>query len=382
MRFIGFASVGIITFILLLLFSFIAKNFNQGRRLQIGKEYLILMTVSFLLTCGNIVRRLMAMIFSMNMDRLPATIFSLNMIHLLLMSFFVIGFVGASKSKKKIFFAFIMAGLFALAYGRMGLLAAWSVPLTAAMVLMAVGSIVYDMTRPSSSKTSWAIDWKPVRNLSFFITISVFLTAMVFFISGNPGIWEFGSKIVTSSLSSFGGGEAYIGVADAVFVQTGFITTEDYYGRIIGMSSAMPGPVLMSIAGGIGFAYGSMTGGVALGWAVGLLGIALAVGATALGALSLKTCFTIFKESQRLQLIIVYILPLVCGMLVSTALTLLRQSAAVLAREGVHPALSVGMVLALFFLMQLLRRKYKIQDVKLLLLSGAGTLLALGVYTL
>jgi len=300
------------------------------------------------------------------------------MIDLLLMTFFIIFFVGKSVSKIKIGTALALSALYALSKGHLWppILDEWSLVLPILMAILAIGSILYDITFMREKGKSYKIDYKPLKSLLIFLLIPGVLTTGAYFMYGDPLTWDFAFRIILSSLISFGGGEAYIAVADTIFVQGGFISETTYYSQIIGISSAMPGPVLMSIAAGIGFAYGSSTGGMLLGWVFGLLAISLAITATALGALFLLICFETFKDSHRLHMIIRYIMPLICGMLISIALTLLNQSSGVLIREGVNPWLSVGFVISLFFLMLLLRKKYQMNDIKLLLLGGLGTLIS------
>ena len=110
-----------------------------------------------------------------------------------------------------------------------------------------------------------------------------------------------------------------------------------------------------------------------------MLGLALAVTATAFGALVLFLCFEFLKGSYRLQMIIRYIMPVVCGMLISTAFSLLRQASAVLVDKNVNALLSVGIVLALLILMLFLHRKFRFNDLALLAMGGVGTILALGL---
>jgi chromate transporter len=184
---------------------------------------------------------------------------------------------------------------------------------------------------------------------------------------------------MASSLTSFGGGQAFIGVADAVFVQTGFIGADTYYEQIIAVSSALPGPILMSIAAGIGFSYAYLAGGLLNAWLFGLLGIALTVCATAIGALILHTCFTTFSESVRLKRIVRFVMPIVCGLLLSIFITLLRQAAGVLHNGGVPGWVSYALMAGLFLIMLLARMKFRIKDIFLLAAGGAGTLTVLAL---
>lgn len=374
-RYIGFASVGIIAFILLILFSFIRKNYLQGAAKGIKRRYLLILAAAFLLTCGNIVRRIIS---GLSLPDLPDTVFSLTMIDLIFMAFFVIFFMGGSTSKVKLGAALSLSGFYALTRGGAVFGALWAA-VSVAMIALALLSVLYDVIIAGKSKTVFKINKKPLKNLCLFLLISAGLTAAIFIISGDSRIWDFAVRVMLSSLMSYGGGEVYIGVADGVFVRTGFIAAEDFYGRVVGFSSAMPGSVLLATVAGIGFVYGSGIGGVASGWLFGLLGVALGVAATAFGALVLYIGFDIFKDSRRLYLVIKYMMAIVCGVLISTALTLLNQASSVLIREGVNAWLSIGIVLLIFLLMLLLSKKYKISNMKLLFTGGFGTLFVLGL---
>jgi len=89
--------------------------------------------------------------------------------------------------------------------------------------------------------------------------------------------------------------------------------------------------------------------------------------------------FEFKKNSRRMQTIIRYIIPVVCGMLISTALSLLRQASSVLISEGAAPVLSITIVTAVFLIMLFLQKKYGVKDVLLLLIGGVGTLTVLGI---
>jgi chromate transporter len=211
----------------------------------------------------------------------------------------------------------------------------------------------------------------------YFALISAVLTTVVFLMSGDAGTWEFAARVAAASLTSFGGGEAFIGVADAFFVQSGFVSEQVYYSRIIGVSSAMPGPVLMSIAAGVGFAFGSAIGGVGTGWMFGMLAIALSVAATALGALLLYTCFKVFSDSIRLKMTIKYMMPIVCGLLITIFLSLFYQAVTVFSREGISPLIGACLVLVFLAAMYVLRMRFRLKDVPLLLAGGCSSLLLL-----
>ena len=380
-RHIEYASAGILVFVLLLIYKFVRKNYLHSIDIGIKKEHILIFLASFILFGGNAVRNFITLLFALEPGTLPGSVFALSMLDLILLLFFIVCFVGASKSKVKLGAAILMTGLYALANGRMGILAVLSIPLVIIMPVMALASVFYDISkRDKTQKAAIKLNYKPLINIVYFLLLAVGLTALTYFVSGrDANAWYFAFRGVTSSLTSFGGGEVYYAIAEETFVETGFICGDFYFSRIIGIAGAMPGPVIVSILAGVGFAYGSDIGGAALGWMFGLLGASMAITATALGASSLFTVFEIMRDSPRLKMIIKYIMPLVCGVLVSVALTLLRRAAVVIASAGINPLIAFGAVIIMFSLMLFANKKFRVNDMVLFLIGGVITLAGLNI---
>ncbi|MCL2434283.1 MAG: chromate transporter [Clostridia bacterium] len=377
LRYLSFVSVGFIAFVLFLLFRFIAKNLRAGAETGAKGRYIAIMAAAFALTGGAPAGRLCSMLFGLV---LPAPLFSVNVLTLMLLTFYLIIFMGSSKSWLKLCAAFPPALLYALANGKAGALRQWSWPLLGVMCVLASGSVVYDAVKNKNkpNKQPFIINLRPVRSLLLFTLIAVAFVTITYFVSKDTAVWNYSGKVVSSSLVSFGGGEVYIGISEATFVQTDFISEQAFNSQILGIANTLPGPVLVSIVTGIGYIYGSAAHGVAMGWLFGLLGLVLAVAVTASGALTLSVFFGLLKDSPRLHMIMQSIMPVVCGMLISTALLLLIQAASVLRSIGINVFVSAGTVLALFGAIMLLSKKFRLNDLWLLLISGAGTVV-LGV---
>ena len=377
--YLRFASVGLIAFVISLLIRFIKKNYSHGVKAGLKTQHILIMTASFLLTCGNALGRLTNMMLELE---LPTPLFSIDMLSLILMTLFVVGFAGNSKSKTKWITAFVLAGLFALANGRMGILRPWLIHLAIILLIAAIASIVYDTVVMSDKedRKKIKVNVGTLRNLLLFIAVSLVFTIAVYIASGDINVWDFAQRVVTSSLTSFGGGEVYIGISEAVFVQTGFIPEEIYSTQIIGIANSMPGPVLVAIVAGVGFTYGNALSGIGFGWLFGLLGLSLAVTVTAVAAQALYISYEYLKESRRMQIILQNFMPVVCGMLASTALSLLIQASSVLLGEGFNEYISVGVVIAITFLMLLLHYRFRVNNLILLICGGLGTLTVLGVF--
>ena len=375
--YIGYASVGIISFILVIIFTFIRKSYLQGVSKGIRRHYILIMGIAFLLSCGGIVRRFLKLLFGY--ESLHGSVFALTMLDLVLIAFFVILFIGKSNSKVKFGFAMLISLFYAIANGKVAILNEYSLYISICMILLALGSIVYDVINNKNQRKAFKLDKHPLKNLALFLIVSVIFISTVFLISGESRIWNFSARVILSSLTSYGGGEVFIGVADGVFVQSGFIPAEVFYSHIVGISSAMPGSVLLSTVAGIGFVYGDAIGGLSSAWMFGLLGLALGVAATAFGAITLYVGFDVFKDSKRLRMVVDYMLAIVCGTLISTALTMFFQSITVIIRNGIDHWISIIIMITLCIFMTFLRIKFHINDVLLILFGGLITILGLGV---
>ena len=55
---------------------------------------------------------------------------------------------------------------------------------------------------------------------------------------------------------SFGGGDAYLSVAQGLFVENGLISHADFYGNIVTAANALPGSILCKILTGVGYSLG------------------------------------------------------------------------------------------------------------------------------
>jgi len=375
-KYIQYTSVGLIVFVLMLIFRFIKKNYHTGVKAGIQTRYMIIIATAFLLTGGTVLRKLAFTLLGLE---LTAPFFSINMLTLMLITFFILIFTGSSQSKIKLYAAFLPAGLYALANGKAGILQQFSLPILASMLVLAVASVLYDTLKNKTEKKPFKLDFRPFRNLLYFVLIAAVFVTAAYLVSRDANTWYYAGKVASSSLTSFGGGEVFIGISEAAFVETGFIPAQIFNTRIIGIANTLPGPILVHIVTGVGYTYGSMAHGIGFGWLFGLLGLVMAVTVTALGALVLSVFFETLKDSIRLRMIIQYIMPVVCGILISIALSLLMQASSVIAGVGDNVFLSFGIVIAMLLSLMLLHSKFGFNDLTLLLLSAFGTVAVLGL---
>ncbi|TFB51064.1 chromate transporter [Cryobacterium tagatosivorans] len=105
-----------------------------------------------------------------------------------------------------------------------------------------------------------------------------------------------------STVSSFGGGEAYVAVADGFFVAPGLVDPLDFYGQIVPVANALPGPILVKVAAGIGYAVGAAAGGPVAGIAL-TTAVMLVVGVCAAIALAVLAGYDAARHSSFVSMI-------------------------------------------------------------------------------
>ncbi len=184
--------------------------------------------------------------------------------------------------------------------------------------------------------------------------------------------------IALSMIATFGGGPAYIAVADGFFVGS-FVSSDVFYAQLVPVGNATPGPLITKLAAQVGFSYGLDNVSVLAG--VVLAACGLVVAATVSGAVAMFVMAGYEKVAgrgymRRLQL---YVVPVICGLLITTALSMTLAAVAIGGRAGVGPTPMAWAMAALVGVMLVIRPRVRVPDVVFILLSGALSVVVLGV---
>ena len=122
---------------------------------------------------------------------------------------------------------------------------------------------------------------------------------------------------------SFGGGDAYLSVAQGLFVEGGVINNADFYGNVVSVANALPGSILCKILTGIAYDVGyNLNGSIIEGLFVALSGFACSVAAS--GAI-FELVFCVYEKYESLQIFAVvkhFIRPIISGLLLTVAVSL------------------------------------------------------------
>ncbi|MBK0419083.1 chromate transporter [Leucobacter sp. CSA1] len=179
-------------------------------------------------------------------------------------------------------------------------------------------------------------------------------------------------SVAASTGTSFGGGEAYVAVADGFFVATGAVDSTQFYGQVVPIANALPGPILVKIAAGVAYLAGGP-----LGLVMATAALLITVGVCGAAASGVLAGYGSLGHSRLVRNIALYILPVICGLLMTTALSMLRVSAQIAGEAGAMPVATLAASLVLVVVAYLAHRFSRVPDVVVILVFGVVTFAAL-----
>lgn len=134
-----------------------------------------------------------------------------------------------------------------------------------------------------------------------------------------------------SALMSFGGGDAYLGIADDLFVQSGIFSVDVFYGELVPVVNILPGSILCKMTTGMGYLLGASTTGTVLGGCVvAVAGFACGIFFSCLSFMFVEHVYNSSRDLEVFTFIKRMVRPIVSAFMVSVILTLLQKDIQVL----------------------------------------------------
>lgn len=313
---IEFASVGILSFILILLTKYISSVWRTSKQEGIGALCVLVTLLSCFFSAG---KELQLLIKSFGPDiSLP---FDLSAINILALAFFAIFVLSGREKPLRIVVVTItgvlyiacMSGLVQNKYLRLAI--------CAIMLISATSSMIQSLR---SESAGGKIDFRAiVTRILMFIGPPLVLGAMAIAVGWiDP---KFLANAFLSTVTSFGGGEAYLTVADDVFVGGGYISKEILYTQILPVVNALPGPILIKILAAVGFYVGGAHGGLFPGFCTGFICFLAGIGASCAVFVLVYEIFKSFSALKIFHSLKSLIQPVICGLLLSTMLSIMES---------------------------------------------------------
>lgn len=310
---IGFISAGISVFIILVLIKYVVGTVKQakGRREKLISLFVLLAVFAL---CGeNNLYQLLG---------LSATpVFSISAPRILAAAFFVILFTkGRFHRLSRALPAFILVCCYFLCTGRAHVIPSDMEPLLAILMLIlalagliqAISETGYKKKLPFRQASSSLLGW-----LLFALLLS--LPAILF---SREAFFLLGTGFL-SSVMSFGGGDAYLSIAQGLFVDNGIISRTEFFGNIVTVANALPGSILCKVLTGIGYTMGyELNHSIVEGIFMAISGFACSVASS--GAI-FTIVWAIYEKYESLQVfnqIKRFVRPIISGLLLNVAISL------------------------------------------------------------
>ncbi len=318
---IRYIAVGVTAFICCLLTEYIVATGKQYQEGRMSKYGIAVSAVVFILTCEKNFYRILGV------EVTP--FFSMATIHIFVMAFFLLFYMGDRFSYKRLCIGGIVCLLYICCVGKAGIIDSGYVKymVIAGMLLLGVYGYVDEKRYRQSGKITLDRNRirRTLREIGWIALVAVLLSGAAFFVTNRAALYV-GNGFL-SSVMSFGGGDAYLTVADGLFVHTKLIAEEDFYNYLVPIVNILPGSILCKTLSGIGYFLGfSVHGSVLEGILVAFAGFFVSLLASC-GVFDLVGCFYgSFRELYFVKGIRRWIRPIVSGLMVTVMLSLVWQN--------------------------------------------------------
>lgn len=362
---IMFASVGVTAYIIFMLADYAKGTYRECRINRNAKRGMFFMLIVFFVTSGKELFHLFGI------DRTP--VFDVSIIQVLIVAFFVIFYTRGEKKLYRILIASTIAVLYMLCVGKAHIISAvwFRGILQLSMIILSVWGLSKCIgTRPTFSFRSFKKLLK--EECVWFVFLFVMSVPALCLCRESLG---FLGKGLLSVIFSFGGGDAYLAIADGMFVSTDMITYADFYHTIVAAANALPGSILCKVLAGIGYILGyGAEYPVLSGMAVALCGFACSVAASGGTVSAVTFIYERFENLDIFQLIKIYIRPIVAGLLLSVGVSMLDQNMQI-AVDMCWPVVPILVLTVVIFVINLCwKRRNRMRPIFRVLISAAISL--------
>lgn len=314
---IEYLTVGITAFISCLLTHYVIVTIKSAKARGELFPCILIVSAVFFLTCGKNLYRLIGV------ERSPYL--SVATIDIFIMAFFVILYTGCCFDIRKLFVSGAICILYILDMGKWNLITSDTAGalIKCSMALLALYGLKQDIVKKKVvARVSWKSLWS---GLAVLIGGGV-ITLIPAYMAVGDSLRYVGNSIL-SSLMSFGGGDAYLTVADGLFVGKGLVTEDVFYSNIVPMVNILPGSILCKTVSGIGYYIGyGATGNIVVGLMVALAGFVASVAASCSVFHVMSCAYQSFEELNIFQAIRKWIRPIVAGLMFTVILSLAYQN--------------------------------------------------------
>ena len=366
LRQILFASAGITAYIIFMLIEYARGTYRECRINQNARSGMFFLGAVFFFTGGA------EMFQILGIHKTP--IFDISTVNVLAITFFVIFYTRGKVNKKNGIIASAIVVLYVLCIGKAHLIPFEGIKLTLQLLMVALG--IWGLSKSLRGRTRFS--FRPLLKLlkeeAAWGILLLALSLPALFLCSDSLL--FMGKGLLSTILSFGGGDAYLAIANGMFVSTDMVSYGDFYYKIAAAANALPGSILCKVLAGVGYVIGYGPGkSMAAGFAVALCGFACSVVASGGTISAVMYIYEKFENLDIFQMIKIYIRPIVAGLLLSVAASMLYQNMGI-AAENNWPILPVlALTGGIYAINVFWKRRNRIRPIFMVLISAALSLI-------
>lgn len=364
---IRYISVGLGAFIISLLLAYAIKTLNamQQAGTRAFRAMCLAMIAVFLLSSEKNLYALLGLHIE--------PVFHLSVLSILGLSFFLIIYLGSGLSKKKGIAAAALTAVFLFSGSKFPALAAPVLHDATATLMTVLGlcGLVKSFRSGNEAVDGIKLFKDTLREIFAWLAFALLLALPALMML--PDSLTYLGEGFLSSLLSFGGGDAYLTIADGLFVQGGTVAAADFYGQLVPVANALPGSILCKILTGVGYLAGFQMGGTSAGLILALAGFAVSVAASGLIFGLVARLLRTFHDVPVFRQISLWVRPIISGLLLNVALSMLRTNLEIGAGLAVPESAVFGLTVGLaVFCLYLLCARRKAMTVPMLVAAAAG----------
>lgn len=337
------ASIIVSFFIIHLLVNYITKMLHSCRKESLDRERkaIFLMLAVFIMVCGKNIYRMLGL------ELTP--VLALSTVQVLCLAFFCIFYSRSIYTKKTLTVMLAVGGIYLLSHGKAQIISnSYVVHGTELLMFILSCRGIWQNIR----ETHWRFQnngKKILRDTVPWMAFLIILCVPAILVHRESLV--FIGKGLLSALMSFGGGDAYLTIADGLFVESHMVTAKQYYGQIVFVVNMLPGSILCKTLTSVGYYIGlNIAGSLAAGIALALAGFSCSVAASCGFFMIIYHLYTNLISLQVFQMISRWIRPIIAGLLINIMLSLYEQCLTSAAQFSISGwTISAGMILLLAY---------------------------------
>jgi len=304
---IRYLSLGIMAFLSSILVHYIVKSMCGVSQRERSIAIIILFVVFILSAEKNIYK-----LFNLH----KTAIFGLSTLKILGLSFFIMLYTGCKWTRKNLVVVSVLTLCFLFGNSKYILF-----PTYLAMLTLAAWSVVSEVKAHQGMKrVNFCELWKEI-GIWFGLIVLASVPALLI----DRGSVLYLAKGFFSSVISFGGGDAYLTVADNLFINDQMLNVNEFYHLLVPIANVLPGSILCKMLTGAGYMIG-IRAGYAQAFALALAGFVISVSASGMVFGVIGWVFRSFQGVSVLEKVNQWIRPIISGLLLNVMLTMVQTN--------------------------------------------------------